>query len=69
MYRGGDKAGHAERCAASERRGNNFKGLQPFDLKFKARVWPGTSYVCHIRSIAESHPGAVKLATEMMNEK
>jgi hypothetical protein len=26
--------------AASQQRGNNLKGLENFDLKAKARIWP-----------------------------
>ena len=35
--------------AASEPRGNNFKGCEDFYLKAKARVWPGSSLMSHIR--------------------
>ena len=35
--------------SAAERRGNNLKGFKVFYLKAKASIWPGLSYVCHIR--------------------
>ena len=34
--------------------------------KSRPAIWPGTSYMCLIGSTAESHPGAVKLATKMI---
>ena len=37
---------------ASERRRNNLKGFQEFDLKAKARIWPRQSDMCRIRSTA-----------------
>jgi len=40
------------RRTASERRGDNLKGFEGFYLKAKARIWPGLSYVCQIRSTA-----------------
>jgi len=34
---------------ATERKRNNFKDVKDFYLKAKARIWPGLSYMCHIR--------------------
>ena len=38
--------------SASERRGNDLKGLKDFDLKAKAIFWPWRAYTFHIRSTA-----------------
>ena len=39
---------------ASERRRNNLKYFEGFYLKVKSRIWPGLSWMCHIRSTAET---------------
>ena len=36
--------------ATSERRGYTLQDLNDFHPKDKAIIWPGLSYVCHIRS-------------------
>ena len=38
---------------ASERRGDDFKGFEHINLKAKAIIWPGLSYMLHIRSRAD----------------
>ena len=48
------KASRQSSLAASERRGNTCKGFKDFYLKVKARICPGLSYMCHIRSTAAS---------------
>jgi len=46
-----------DRCrTGSDRRGNTPKGCKDFDLKAKARISSGLSYMCHIRSTS----GAVR---------
>jgi len=48
---------------AAERSGKNLTRLQDFDLKAKARLWPGLSYLCHIRSeAARTWRGAGRLS-------
>ena len=38
-----------------ERRGVDLKRSKDFDLKAKAIIWPGLSYMCHIRSTPVIH--------------
>ena len=36
---------------------NSLKGFEDFYLKDEARIWPGLSYMCHIRP---SHAGLIR---------
>ena len=38
--------------STAERRGNHSKGFKDLYLKAKARIWPGLSCMCHVRSTA-----------------
>ena len=42
--------------SALTRKGNTLKGLKDFVLKAITKIWPGWSYVCHIRSTAGVSP-------------
>ena len=39
--------------SAAERRGNNKKQFNDFNLNAKTRIWPGLSYMCWIRSTVD----------------
>ena len=62
VVEGGECGGR--RVSASERRGSRLKGFKDFYLKAKAKIWPCLTYMCHIRSTADTHTPYVYFSSE-----